>query len=1540
MINSLVEMDRAASNSVQNFDGSKADILKKRLLKSTKSPSVVCMPTQSTAPPNNQNTSLRTTIPSNMLVTSMQQPQNSMAISHNLMSHTIAPMKIHSNNSGYPLQLHLAGPSGTMPTATVNVPVQLPGTGSNINMPVQISASSNTVPIQLAGPTVSLPLQVPGPTTNVPVQLPAGGTINVPLQLPATNPSIQLSSSAVPLHLSNNSNQTGLHSSIIHVHMSNAQGRQDVNIDPISSMKTSTQSPIADNSGTVHMKLPNLSNNINPVHMPSNQVHLQIPNSTQSSIQVQIPTSTSSHPGQVRSNPRGVPHVVYIHTPSGLKQVPSTEVINNANSSGNPPQIIVRRPVASNVSSGLQFLPSSKGNIAPKATVTSKPAVIAPANSTQPIVIQKSKQSPNVVPVTIPPNASGKQTFTYLGTVKKPPAVKPAENHSVLVSNNQVNSNLNSSANQKLFLTPMNVSKLQNTKFILPVTLPATMSSKGPIINLQIANGQLQNDPQGNITVMRDTTQNNEGPEIPPLQPLAKNVIQTSCIKDITMKASQPQTPKSEKTFTIAIPGSRVESTGEQEYTLSIPETTSMNEDTYTISISDESGVQNVTEKAFTLTIPEKGKSLLNKGTFDRHDMHGNSIPAPAILRRSNSENIEKKTSHINSKRRISLCMENLADKSKTYDVIAHKIVEKQNQLRKFEVENDDHQVPSLFCDEKLDKDLEYKGNSNSADETEQLPEGSTVPLNPSDQNEEIKDRRIQYSVEHLNKEAADNFYSKQDMDSVKRESSSIPLKKEPLRNSFEDDSPGLVWSNGVARLQGSGLQFQTNEFGLIDVVDRSETDENFILSSKYHTPLKQRIERNREKKPTSPEDLYCCDGCGCHGMAAEFVTPNFCSHTCQNDYQKITQKKKDREAAELKKKRNKTKRILMQKQRSDSEVVSDSKEDKEILNIFETNISPSETSMKFLDQYILKNSEETEVNTKYPWMCGKNGFSWIRYLEHCKSKQAPLKLFKDPFPFNKNGFKIGMKLEAIDPMHPALFTVVSVAEIQGYRLRLHFDGYHENYDFWTNSDSIDIFPPGWCEKNGRILKAPQGFSQGSFSWTLYLKQTKAIAAPRHLFPHMGTTVLRPNGFRIGMKLEAEDRKNSLICVATVADVMESRVLIHFDSWDEIYDFWVDPTSPYIHPVGWADENGLSLTPPNSYKDPDNFTWDRYLSETESTSVPSRFFRPRLPHLFKAGMKLEVVDRRVPFLIRVATIVDVKPHKVRISFDGWPDDLSYWLEDDSPDLHPVGWCLKTGHPLEPPLTDDDMAVVGVCGTRGCRGLGSLLGGAQKTHRTPAACPYRRRPTSESPLTPPDRLTKDQPPPERSIPRPREPKKCPAPTRGRPPKILSSTPTTDPPKEKIPAPRGRPPKHKRLEAISRNSQQISDDESNGSSSTHTKRSRQAIVERSVLASDYDPRPGSRTPPDWKLYCPNIMEILNDLPSLDSDPRNWSQSNVQEFVKKVVQCRDIAWSFCKHRIGGEAFLMLSQEEMVDILGLKLGPAIKVYSTVLQLRKRLVT
>lgn len=703
---------------------------------------------------------------------------------------------------------------------------------------------------------------------------------------------------------------------------------------------------------------------------------------------------------------------------------------------------------------------SSKPNIAPKLPIHNKSSILAPVNASQPIVIQKPKGNDKViVPVSIAPGTPVKQTIAYLGSMKKTNPKNISENQSILISNNQGNNPSN-----KLFLTPMNMPKIQNTKFILPVTLPATMASKGPIINLQIANGQIQNDPQGNITVMRDSA-GLDTSEVPPLQPLGK-VINFNGKDGQILQGSKMEQP-----FTISIAGSRAEPTGEQgEYTLSIPETNaSMNDDIYTVSIEDDEGGQNH-EKSFTLSIPEKSKSLLNRNVIDRNDVPP-IIAAPAILKRSNSDNSDKKSVNANMKRRISLCMDNLTNKS------SRMIFNNQRESEKADEEetenNDDHRVPSLFCDEKLDKDLEAKTIGDS--DVEDYKDKKQEIVTEASANDEV------------------SYFSK----TVDYEASS---KVKSESETSDEDPPGLTWSNGVAALHGSVLQFQTNEFGVIELVDNCGAEELIHRSAKYHTPLKQRIDRNRDKKQTSPEDLYRCDGCGCHGMAAEFITPNFCSSTCQSEVEKALQKRRDRERAELIKKRNKIKKMLMRKQPSEPDVTQD-KEDKAPSKHYGS--TPGETAAVAPP----RPASDLGENEKYPWMCGKTGFSWMQYLEACKAKAAPVKLFKNPFPYGRVGFRVGMRMEAIDPQHPALFAVVSVAEVQGWRLRLHFDGYPDEYDYWVNADSGDLFPAGWCERNGRALDPPAGYSAAAFSWPLYLKQQRAVAAPRNLFPHVTTSV-------------------------------------------------------------------------------------------------------------------------------------------------------------------------------------------------------------------------------------------------------------------------------------------------------------------------------------------------------------------------------------------------------------------------------------------------
>lgn len=70
---------------------------------------------------------------------------------------------------------------------------------------------------------------------------------------------------------------------------------------------------------------------------------------------------------------------------------------------------------------------------------------------------------------------------------------------------------------------------------------------------------------------------------------------------------------------------------------------------------------------------------------------------------------------------------------------------------------------------------------------------------------------------------------------------------------------------------------------------------------------------------------------------------------------------------------------------------------------------------------------------------------------------------------------------------------------------------------------------------------------------------------------------------------------------------------------------------------------------------------------------------------FVVDQMVEVVDRRNPKLIRPAEIVEIRDdYEVKVHFIGWPERYAFWVDDDSPDLHPIHWCDRTGHPLENP----------------------------------------------------------------------------------------------------------------------------------------------------------------------------------------------------------------------------------------------------------------
>ncbi|XP_078538032.1 polycomb protein SCMH1 [Lissotriton helveticus] len=229
----------------------------------------------------------------------------------------------------------------------------------------------------------------------------------------------------------------------------------------------------------------------------------------------------------------------------------------------------------------------------------------------------------------------------------------------------------------------------------------------------------------------------------------------------------------------------------------------------------------------------------------------------------------------------------------------------------------------------------------------------------------------------------------------------------------------------------------------------------------------------------------------------------------------------------------------------------------------------------------------------------------------------------------------------------------------------------------------------GRKHRPGRPSEPPAQY-QGHFSWDKYLKETCSAPAPSHCFKQSYSPP--NNDFKIGMKLEAQDPRNTTsICIATVVGLTGARLRLRLDGSDNKNDFWrlVDATE--IQPIGNCEKNGGMLQPPLGFR-LNASSWPMFLLKTLNgvEMAPAKIFHkdppPPSQNYFSTGMKLEAVDRKNPHFICPATIGEVKGCEVLVTFDGWRGAFDYWCRYDSRDIFPVGWCSMTGDNLQPPGT--------------------------------------------------------------------------------------------------------------------------------------------------------------------------------------------------------------------------------------------------------------
>ncbi|XP_053448324.1 lethal(3)malignant brain tumor-like protein 3 isoform X2 [Nycticebus coucang] len=757
-----------------------------------------------------------------------------------------------------------------------------------------------------------------------------------------------------------------------------------------------------------------------------------------------------------------------------------------------------------------------------------------------------------------------------------------------------------------------------------------------------------------------------------------------------------------------------------------------------------------------------------------------------------------------------------------------------------------------------------------------------------------------------------------------------------------------MDWKDGVGTLPGSDLKFRVNEFGALEVItDESEMENvrkatattTWMVPTAQEAPTSPPSSRPvfppaywtsppgcptvfsektgmpfRLKDPVKVEGLQFCENCCQYGNVDECLSGgNYCSQNCARHIKDKDQKEErdtgeDNEEEDPKCSRKKKPKLSVKADlKEDGEERDDEMENKQDGRILRG--SQRARRKRRGDSTVLKQ--------------GKKAWCWASYLEEEKAVAVPVKLFKEyqSFPYNKNGFKVGMKLEGVDPEHQSVYCVLTVAEVCGYRIKLHFDGYSDCYDFWVNADALDIHPVGWCEKTGHKLHPPKGYKEEEFNWQTYLKTCKAQAAPKSLFENQNITVI-PSGFRVGMKLEAVDKKNpAFICVATVTDMVDNRFLVHFDNWDESYDYWCEASSPHIHPVGWCKEHRRTLITPPGYPNVKHFSWDKYLEETNSLPAPARAFKVKPPHGFQKKMKLEIVDKRNPVFIRVATVADTDDHRIKVHFDGWSSCYDYWTDADSPDIHPVGWCSKTGHPLQPPLSPLELMEAsehGGCSTPGCKGIGHFKRARHLGPHSAANCPYSEINLNKDRIFP-DRLSGEMPPASPSFPK----------TKRTDTNESSSSPEirdqhADDVKDDF---------EERTESEMRTSQEArgSPDVLRLPTGAREEPAMQQAQRRSAVFLSFK-SPIPCLPLRWEQQS-KLLPTVAGIPA--SKVSKWSTDEVSEFIQSLPGCEEHGKVFKDEQIDGEAFLLMTQTDIVKIMSIKLGPALKIFNSILMFK-----
>jgi len=464
--------------------------------------------------------------------------------------------------------------------------------------------------------------------------------------------------------------------------------------------------------------------------------------------------------------------------------------------------------------------------------------------------------------------------------------------------------------------------------------------------------------------------------------------------------------------------------------------------------------------------------------------------------------------------------------------------------------------------------------------------------------------------------------------------------------------------------------------------------------------------------QPIDEDGSVKCEYCGVVGLYNTFYSKSkrFCKMECSKKYSALFQKKgtsgRNVSLPAISSRGHKRKlqrppmRLKKQKFETGDDsgmILSNLESSLEQVNLSELS---NELKEEKSDSYFDDNTVLVEESTSSSWI--DQEFNWKDYLALSNDKLASERLFKHIVKAPSLGdAHIGMKVEVINDHSDinkesnVLYWIASVVGVDTNLMLLRYCGYEdETQDFWFDVRSKHLHPIGWCFKVRRPLLPPPELRTVARDWQKFV--FKQLTGARTFSSEFMDKVKKGhyNKFEIGSKVEVCDKRNLLsMCVATIVDIVGDRLRLRYDGLDDepSDDYWSHFLSSDIHPVGWSQLVGHTLSPPHGWKG--SLTeWNEFLAEDlhDSNDAAQECFVPESMGTppsdagsFEIGMKLEALDPVNPLSLTVACV------KKKLQFNYFvvgldSQETSFICHSSCSSIFPVGWAKQHKVFLTPP----------------------------------------------------------------------------------------------------------------------------------------------------------------------------------------------------------------------------------------------------------------